>query len=90
MDYSPLGSSAHGILQARILTGLPCPPPGDLPDPGIKPLSLASPVLAGSFFTISATWEALLLRKEKCYAPLRASQVAKVVKKPPGMQDTRV
>ena len=30
---SPPGSSIHGILQARIL---PYPPPGDLPDPGIK------------------------------------------------------
>ena len=27
--------------------GLPCPPPGDLPDPGIKPVSLMSPPLAG-------------------------------------------
>ena len=35
MDYSPPGSSVHGILQARILGGLPCPPPGDLPDSGI-------------------------------------------------------
>ena len=32
-------------------SGLPCPPPGDLPDPGIKPKSLASPALAGRFFT---------------------------------------
>ena len=31
------------------------PPPGDLPDPGIKPASLLSPALAGGFFTISAT-----------------------------------
>ena len=30
---------------------LPFPPPGDLPDPGIKPISLASPRLAGRFFT---------------------------------------
>ena len=30
---------------------LPFPPPGDLPDPGIKPTSLASPALAGGFFT---------------------------------------
>jgi len=37
MDYSRLGSSVHGILQARILDGFPCPPPGDLPKPGIKP-----------------------------------------------------
>ena len=31
----------------------------DLPDPGIKPASLMSPVLAGKFFIISTTWEAL-------------------------------
>ena len=37
---------------------LPCPPPRDLPDPGIEPESLTSPELAGSFFTTSATWEA--------------------------------
>ena len=55
---SPLGSSVHGILPARILSGLPCPPPGDLPDPRIKPMSLKSPALAGRFFTISATGEA--------------------------------
>ena len=34
------------------------PPPGDLPNPGIKPISPASPALAGGFFTISAIWEA--------------------------------
>jgi len=32
-------------------SGLLCPPPGDLPDPGIKPMSPASPALAGGFFT---------------------------------------
>ena len=32
-------------------SGLPCPSPGDLPDPGIKSTSLKSPALAGSFFT---------------------------------------
>ena len=37
---------------------LPCPPPGDLPNPGIKPVSFVSPALVGRFFTISATWEA--------------------------------
>ena len=36
-------------------SGLPCPPPGDLPDPGIKPASLTSPALSGRFFTTSAT-----------------------------------
>ena len=57
MDCSPPGSSVHGILQARKLSGLPCPPPGDLPDPGIEFESLVSPALAGGLFTTSATWE---------------------------------
>ena len=39
-------------------SGLPCPPPGDLPDPGIEPSSLKFLALAGGFFTTSATWEA--------------------------------
>ena len=38
-------------------SGLPCPPRGDLPNPGIKPISLMSPALASRFFTTSATWE---------------------------------
>ena len=33
-------------------SGVPFPAPGDLPDPGIEPASLASPALAGGFFTI--------------------------------------
>ena len=36
VDCSPPGSSVHGILQAKHWSGLPCPPPGDLPDPGIE------------------------------------------------------
>ena len=35
------------------------PPPGNLPNPGVEPASLMSPVLAGVFFTTSVTWEAL-------------------------------
>ena len=42
-------------------SGLPFPSPGDLRNPGIKPVSLASPVLTGGFFTTSTTCEALLL-----------------------------
>ena len=41
MDYSPPGSSVHGVLQARILQWLPFPSPGGLPDPGIEPRSSA-------------------------------------------------
>ena len=42
--------------------GLPCLPPGDLPDPGIEPESLMSPALAGGLFTASATWEAVFCK----------------------------
>ena len=38
--------------------GLPFPPPGDLPDPGIKSVSISFPAFTGGFFTTSATWEA--------------------------------
>ena len=37
-----------GFSRQEYWSGLPCPPPGDLPDPGIEP---ASPALAGGFFT---------------------------------------
>ena len=57
MKRSPPGSYAHGILQARILEWVGCPPPGDLPNPGIEPASLKSPALAGRFFISSSTWE---------------------------------
>ena len=60
MDYSPPGSSAHGILQARILSQLPCPLPGDLPESGIKPTSPRSPALEGELFTTNATRETLV------------------------------
>ena len=39
MDCNPQGSSVHGISQQEYWSGLPFPPPGDLPDPGIKPVS---------------------------------------------------
>ena len=55
MDHSLPGSSVHGILQARILEGVPCPIRKDLPNPGIEPVSLVSPALAGWFLTTSTT-----------------------------------
>ena len=48
MDYSLPGCSIHEISQARILGWFPFSSPGDLPHPGIEPLSPASsPALAG-------------------------------------------
>ena len=50
-DCSPPVSSVHGNFQARILSGLPFPARGDLPNPEITPSALVSPALAGGFFT---------------------------------------
>jgi len=47
-----------GFSRHEYWSGLPCTSPGDLPYPGIEPKSIASPALAGGFFTTSATWEA--------------------------------
>ena len=51
-------SLSMGFSRQESWSGLPCPPPEDLPDPVIEPASLMSPALADGFFTISATWEA--------------------------------
>ena len=58
--YSLPGSSVHGILSQEYCNGLLCPSPRDLPDPGIEPTSLISPVLAGGTDKerqVSATWD---------------------------------
>ena len=47
-----------GFLRQEYWSGLPCPPPGDSPNLGIKPVSLASLALAVGFFTTNAIWEA--------------------------------
>ena len=47
-----------GFSRQEYWSELPCPPPGDLPDPGIKLTSFMSPALADRFFTTSTTWEA--------------------------------
>ena len=46
-----------GCSRQEWWSGLLCPSPGDLPNPGINPMSPRSPALAGGFFTTTATWE---------------------------------
>ena len=68
--FATLWTVAHqaplsmGFSRQEYWSGLPCPPPGDLPDPGIKPASLMSLALAGEFFTTNTTWEA-----QNCHTP---------------------
>ena len=52
-----------GCSRQEYWSGLPCPPPGDLSDPGIESMSLTSPALAGKFFTTSTTWEAIYIHE---------------------------
>ena len=58
MDGTRPGSSVLGFSRQEDWSGLPCPSPGDLPHPGIEPVSLKSPAFAGGFFTTSPTREA--------------------------------
>ena len=46
-----LAPLSMGFSRQEYWSGLPCPIPGDLPDPGIKPASHKTPALAGRFFT---------------------------------------
>ena len=59
--FSTLWTGAHqvplsmGLSRQDYWKGLPCPPPGDLPYPGIESMSLTSPTLADGFFTTLTT-----------------------------------
>ena len=53
-----------GFSRQEYLNGFLFPPPGDLPDPGIKPGSLASVALGGRFFTSNAAWK--VHKNNKC------------------------
>ena len=65
-------SLSMGFSRQEYWSGFPCPPPGDLSDLGIEPVSLKSPALAGRPFITSATWEApkQVLRPQKCWGVL--------------------
>ena len=56
-----------GFSRQEHCSGLPCPPSGDLLNPGIKPTSLMSPALASRFFTTSSTREAPHLPQQQLH-----------------------
>ena len=55
--FDPMDCSPPGFPRQEYWSGVTLPSPGDLPDPGIKPMSFMSPELASGFFTTSANWE---------------------------------
>ena len=59
MDCTRQAPLSVGFSRKEHWSGLPCPPPGDLPDPAIELVSLMSPAFTGGFFTAGARWEAL-------------------------------
>ena len=58
MDCKPFRFLSMGFSRQEYWSGLPCPPPGDLPDPGIESVSLKPLEFAGGYFTTSSTWKA--------------------------------
>ena len=57
MDCARQAPLSRRFSRQEHWSGLPRPPPEDLPNPGIRPESLTSPALTTGFFTTSATWE---------------------------------
>ena len=65
--YNPMDDIARqaplsmGFSRQEYRSGLPFSPPRGLLDPGIQPMSVTSPAVAGGFFTTSATWTPMRL-----------------------------
>ena len=81
-----------GFFKQEYWSGLPCPPPGDLPEPGMEPKTLTSPALAGRFFTESPTWKAQAFNLSSIRWPartLRPEARSTVFALPASLQPTR-
>ena len=63
-SLQPMAPLSMGFSRQEYWRGLPFPPAGDLPDPGIEPTALRSPALAGRFFTTSATYSQAKLKNQ--------------------------
>ena len=64
-----------GFSRQDYLSGLPLPPPGDLPDPGVEPVSPAAPALA--------TWEGSVVKNP----PAKARDAGDTGSVPGAMED---
>ena len=77
-----------GFSRQEFWSGLPLPPPGHLPDPGIKSTSLTTPESAREFFTTSTSWELFLLSDIRQRKTSISFPDGSVVKNLPLMQET--
>ena len=73
--FATLWTVAHqapqsmGFSRQEYWSGLPCPPPGDLPHQGIELMSIKLAALASRFFTTSTTWGSYSLEKYETGQP---------------------
>ena len=73
-----------GFSRQEYWSGLPCPPPGNLPHPRIEPESLTPPALAGRFFTTSTTWKGQAHPARQTQVPGGSEQMLSFL--PPSLQ----
>ena len=80
-----------GLSRQEYWSGLSFHTPEDLPDPGIEPASLASPSLAGGFFTTSTTWEAQCCHgtSHLYFVPLKSLQTERIPESTPSQNSPR-
>ena len=77
MSCSLQAPLSMGVSRQEYWSGLPCPPWGDLPQPGVEPMSLVPTSLVSGLFTTSATWEAHkrdCVCVQSCFSHVRSVQ----------------
>ena len=62
---APQAPLSMGFSKQEYWSGLPFPTPSNLPNPGMEPVSLKSPVLAGRFFITEPPWSTMVLLYRK-------------------------
>ena len=83
-DCSPPGSSVHGFSRQEYWSGLPFPTPGVLPNPGIRPVSLVSPALAGRFLSLAPPGKSFSRKVKVLVAQLNPTLCDPMDYSPPG------
>ena len=68
-----------GFSRQEYWSGLPLPPPGDLPAPGIKPMSVMSPALKGRFVTTNVSGEEVYIYFFRFFSMIGYHQILSVV-----------
>ena len=73
VTHSPPASSVHGFSRQEYGSGLPCPSPGDLPNPGIEPVSVVSPALQAGSLPIEPPGKPIVAKQQEQKGKLKAN-----------------